>query len=227
MSYTFIYYGHGTYGLHVGDHKVVIDPYFNNNPAAKVSVDEVPAEFILVSHGHGDHTEDVEPLAKRTKALIIANKEISDYYAARGYKTHGQHIGGGLHHPFGFLKLTQAVHGSEFPDGSSGGAAAGLLVTTPDKKRIYMACDTGLFGDMRLIGDEGIDLAVLPIGDNYTMGPDDALKAVQLIRPKHVVPVHYNTWDLIKQDGEAWGKRVAKETSAIPHVMQPGESITL
>ena len=107
--------------------------------------------------------------------------------------THGQHLGGGFHYPFGYLKLTQALHGSALPDGSNGGNPAGFLLTTNDRQKIYMACDTGLFGDMRLIGEEGIDLAVLPIGDNFTMGPDDALRAVKLLQPKHVIPIHYST----------------------------------
>lgn len=227
MPFTYIYYGHGTHGLHISEHKVVIDPYFNNNPAATMKVDEIEADFILVSHGHNDHVEDVEALAKRTGALVIANNKIATWFEKKGLKTHGQNIGGGMHHPFGYLKLTQAVHGSDLPDGSNGGFAAGFLITTEDKQRIYLACDTGLFGDMRLIGDEGITLAVLPIGDFYTMGPDDALKAVKLIEPKHVVPTHYSTWDVIKQDGEAWGLRVEKETQAKAHVLKAGESLTL
>jgi L-ascorbate metabolism protein UlaG (beta-lactamase superfamily) len=178
-----------------------------------------------VSHGHGDHTGDVEPLAKRTGATIIANNEIAGYYAKKGFKTHGQQIGGGKQWPFGYLKLTQAFHGSAMADGFAGGLAAGFLLTTPDNKKIYIACDTGLFGDMRLIGEEGIDLAVLPIGDNYTMGPDDALRAVKMIDPKQVIPYHYSTWDLIQQDADAWAARVNKETKAKAQVIKPGESI--
>jgi L-ascorbate metabolism protein UlaG (beta-lactamase superfamily) len=113
------------------------------------------------------------------------------------------------------------------PDGSYGGNPAGFLLTMKDGTKVYLACDTGLFGDMRLIGEEGIALAALPIGDNFTMGPDDALRAVKLIEPQHVIPVHYNTWDLIKQDASAWAERVGAETSAIPHVLQPGEHFSL
>ncbi|MEX1071086.1 MAG: metal-dependent hydrolase [Anaerolineales bacterium] len=227
MAFTFTYYGHGTHGLVVGKYKLVIDPFFTDNPAASVGVDAVEADFILISHGHGDHVGDVEALVKRTGALVIANNEIAGWVKKKGLKSHGQQMGGGYQHPFGYLKLTQAFHGSELPDGSDGGNPAGLLITTVDKEKIYFACDTGLFGDMKLIGEEGIDLAVLPIGDNYTMGPDDALRAVKLIQPKHVVPVHYNTWDLIKQDGKAWGQRVEKETKTKVHLLQPGESFTL
>ena len=120
-----------------------------------------------------------------------------------------------------------AIHGSGLPDGSYGGMPAGLLLTSTEGQKVYFACDTGLFGDMKLIGDEGIDLAVLPIGDNFTMGPDDALHAVKLIRPQHVVPVHYNTWELIVQDPQAWAKRVEAETDTQVHVLQPGESLTI
>ena len=227
MSFAFTWFGHGTSGLQLGKHKLVIDPFFTDNPAASAKVSEVGAEFILVSHGHGDHVGDVQALAKRTVALVIANNEIALYFGAKGLKTHGQHIGGGHQHPFGYLKLTQAVHGSALPDGSNGGNPAGFLITTDEGKKIYLACDTGLFGDMKLIGEEGIDLAVLPIGDNYTMGPEDALRAVKLIQPKNVVPVHYNTWDVIRQDPEAWAEQVRKETKAQVHVMKPGETITI
>ena len=167
MSSIFTWFGHGTQGFTIGKHKIVLDPFFTGNPAASSSVEVIEADFILVSHGHGDHVKDVEKLAKDTGALVIANAEIADYYEGKGLKTHGQHIGGGYHHPFGYLKFTQAVHGSALPDGSNGGNPAGFLITTPEGQKIYSACDTGLFGDMRLIGEEGIDLAVLPIGDNY------------------------------------------------------------
>lgn len=227
MSFTFTWFGHGTQGYIIGKYKIIVDPFFTGNPAASSSVDVIEADFILVSHGHEDHMKDVEKLAKATRALVIANYEIADHFEKKGLQTHGQHIGGGYQHPFGYLKLTQAVHGSALPDGSNGGNPVGFLIATADGQKMYSACDTGLFGDMRLIGDEGIDLAVLPIGDNYTMGPDDALRAVKFLQPKHVVPVHYSTWDVIKQDPKAWALRVEKETSANVHVLEPGESLTL
>ncbi|MCL5429489.1 MAG: metal-dependent hydrolase [Chloroflexi bacterium] len=227
MSFTFTWYGHGTQGYLIGKNKLVVDPFFTGNPAASSSVDVIEADFILVSHGHGDHVGDLEKLAKATGALVISNDEIARWSEGKGLKAHGQHIGGGYQYPFGYLKLTQAVHGSELPDGSNGGNPAGFLITTPEGQKIYAACDTGLFGDMKLIGEEGIDLAVLPIGDNYTMGPDDALRAVKLIQPKHVVPVHYSTWDLIQQDANAWAQRVEAETKAKAHVLKPGESLSL
>jgi L-ascorbate metabolism protein UlaG (beta-lactamase superfamily) len=166
-------------------------------------------------------------VSKRTGALVISNFEIASWFAEKGLKTHGQHIGGGYHHPFGYLKLTQALHGSVLPDGSNGGNPAGFLLTTLDGHKLYFAQDTGLFGDMRLVGEEGIDLAVLPIGDNFTMGPDDALRAVHLIQPRHVIPIHYNTFDKIAQDGSGWAERVRRETSAQVHLLKPGGLFTL
>jgi L-ascorbate metabolism protein UlaG (beta-lactamase superfamily) len=225
MSFKITWYGHAALGFETGGYRVVVDPFFSGNPAASTSADKVAADFILISHGHGDHVGDMIPLAKRTGAMVISNFEIAAWAETKGVqKTHGQHIGGGHKHPFGYLKLTHAEHGSALPDGANGGNPAGFLLTTNDGKKIYMAGDTGLFGDMALLGDEGIDLAVIPIGDNYTMGPADALRAVRLLRPKHVIPIHFNTFDLIAQDGTAWASKVEAETGAKVHVLKPGQS---
>ncbi len=227
MSVKFTWYGHAALGLEIDGAKLLVDPFFTGNPAAAIQADQAKADFILLSHGHGDHTGDTVKIAKREKALVVTNFEIATWLGKQGVEAHGQHIGGGYNYPFGYVKLTQALHGSALPDGSNGGNPAGFLLTTKDGHKIYMACDTGLFGDMRLIGEEGIDLAVLPIGDNFTMGPDDALRAVRLIQPKHVIPVHYNTFDLIAQDANAWARRVEADTNAKVHVLKPGESFTL
>jgi L-ascorbate metabolism protein UlaG (beta-lactamase superfamily) len=227
MEVKFTWYGHATLGLDVDGYKLLIDPFLTGNPAAPISAEQAKADYILVSHGHGDHVGDTVPISRRTGATVITNFEIANWLEKQGVKNHAQHLGGGYHWPFGYLKLTLALHGSALPDGSYGGNPAGFLLTTKDGKKIYLACDTGLFGDMRLIGEEGIDLAVLPIGDNYTMGPDDAIRAVKLIQPKHVIPVHYNTWELINQDCETWSNRVRAESGAEVHVLQPGESFTL
>jgi L-ascorbate metabolism protein UlaG (beta-lactamase superfamily) len=156
----------------------------------------------------------------------LPNFEIASYCGNEGVNAHPLHIGGGRDFPFGRVKLTIAHHGSSFPDGSYGGNPAGLLLTIEGKK-IYHACDTGLFFDMKLIGEEGIDLAVLPIGDNFTMGPEDALKAVKLIEPKMVVPIHYDTFEVIQQDPRAFARMVEAETSAKCIVLKPGENLIL
>ena len=227
METIYTWYGHATHGLRVGEHKLLIDPFFTGNPAVITTAEKVDADYILITHGHGDHIGDTFSIAKRTEALCISNAEISTWLRNKGLKTHAQHIGGGFTYPFGYLKLTTALHGSALPDGSYGGNPAGFLLTTPDGKKIYIAGDTGLFGDMQLIGDEGLDLAIIPIGDNYTMGPDDALRAVKLLRPKLVVPVHYNTWELIAQDPTAWKERVEAETETQVVVLKPGDSLSL
>ncbi len=227
MTFKFTWFGHAALGLETGGYHILVDPYFTGNSAASIGPEKVLADFILVTHGHNDHIGDTVDIARRTGALVISNAEICDWLSGKGVRTHAQHIGGGFYHPFGYLKLTQAVHGSALPDGTNGGNPAGLLLTTNDNLKIYMAGDTGLFGDMHLIGEEGIDLAALPIGDNYTMGPDDALRAVKMIQPKHVVPIHFNTSAVIKQDAEKWVERVSRETTTKVHLLKPGESISL
>jgi L-ascorbate metabolism protein UlaG (beta-lactamase superfamily) len=226
MTNKFTLYGHATLGLETDGFRILIDPYFEGNPAASVKPGKVSADFILISHGHHDHVGDALEIAKRTNAEVISNLEICTWFEKHGIeKVHAQHLGGGFKYPFGYLKLAFALHGSMFPDGDDGGNPSGFLLTTNDGKKIYMAQDTGLFGDMKLIGEEGIDLAILPIGDNFTMGPDDALRAVKLIQPKMVVPIHYNTWEVITQDADAWSKRVEAETKTKVKVLKPGESL--
>jgi L-ascorbate metabolism protein UlaG (beta-lactamase superfamily) len=207
---------------------VLIDPFLTGNPKAAITAEQVPADYILISHGHSDHVGDTLAIARRTGATVIANYEIASWLEAKGLRNvHGQQHGGGFNHPFGRVKLTLAFHGSALPDGSNGGNPCGFYLTFKDGTRVYDAADTGLFGDMRLIGEEGIDLAILPIGDNYTMGPDDALRAVKLLQPKRVLPIHYDTWDVIAQDAPAWAARVRRETSAEPIVLNPGDTLTL
>ena len=227
MSLKLTWYGHAALALEVNGSKLLVDPLLADNPMSPVKPGEVEADYVLISHGHGDHVGDAVAIAKRTKALVITINEIAVWFGKQGVKAHGQHLGGGFKHPFGYLKLTLALHGSGLPDGSYGGNPAGFLLTTLSGEVIYLACDTGLFGDMRLIGEEGLLLAVLPIGDNFTMGPDDALRAVKMLQPKHVIPYHYNTWDLIVQDAEGWAGRVKAETGVEVHVLKPGESLTL
>ncbi len=227
MAIKLTWYGHACWSIETPNGTLLIDPFLSGNPVAPVKADQVNADFILVSHGHGDHLGDTVDIAKRTGAEVISNFEIAGYCEGHGCKVHDLHIGGSKVFPFGRVKLTIAHHGSSFPDGRYAGNPSGFLLTL-GKKKIYDAADTGLFYDMKLIGEEGIDLAMLPIGDNYTMGPEDALRAIKLIKPKVMIPMHYNTFDLLKQDAKAFAASVKK---AVPTtkvvVLQPGESYEL
>ena len=226
MAVKFTYVGHATYLLDIDGTKVVIDPFFTSNPSTEVAADSVEADVILVSHGHFDHVEDLISIAKRTGALVISNFEIVNWVQGQGIENaHPQHLGGGFTHDFGHLKLTIAHHGSGLPDGSYGGNPAGLLITAGGKK-MYFACDTALFSDMQLYAGD-IDLFVVPIGDNFTMGPEDALQAVKWVKPKMVVPCHYNTWPPIEQDGDAFAASVEAETGAKAVALKPGEALDL
>lgn len=223
MSFELTWIGHATLALKTGGYNLLVDPFLSDNPTANLDPDSVEADYILVSHGHHDHVGDTVKIAQRTGATVISNAEICRWLTQQHIEAHGQHLGGGHTHPFGYLKLTMALHGSALPDGSYGGNPAGFLLTTNDGEKIYMAGDTGLFGDMQLIGEEGVTLAVLPIGDNYTMGPADGLRAVKMLQPDHVIPIHYNTFDLIQQDAAAWARQVRTETTAQVHLLDPGE----
>jgi len=219
--------GHGTFQINLANCTIIIDPFFNDNPAATTTAEAVAPDVLIVSHGHGDHIGDTVSIAQRTGALVIANYEITEWLQQQGIaNVHALHIGGSHAFAFGRVKLTIAHHGSMLPDGSNGGNPCGVLLKLADGT-IYHAADTGLFYDMKLIGEEGVDLAILPIGDNFTMGPDDALRAVQLIEPKRVIPSHFNTWPPIEQDPQAWANRVKAETSAEPVVLKPGDSYAL
>ena len=222
MSLSITWHGHATFSIDTNGTKIVIDPFFApNNPAAKVTVDEVSADYILITHGHGDHIADAVALAKRTGAKVIANFEIAEgWFPKQGVdNVHPQHLGGGFQHDFGHVKMTVALHGSMLPDGSNGGMPGGFLLTI-DGKRIYVAGDTALFSDMQLIGAGGIDVAILPIGDNFTMGPDDARIAVGFLNPKVVIPCHFDTWPPIAQNATDWAARVNEATDATAIVLE-------
>jgi L-ascorbate metabolism protein UlaG (beta-lactamase superfamily) len=216
--------GHACVALTDGTHKMIIDPFLTDNPQASMSADKVECEYILLTHGHGDHVGDTFAIAKRTGATVIANFELANLCAKNGAEIHPMHIGGGYDFKFGRVKLTNALHGGGFGEHADTytGPATGLLVTL-DGKTVYHAGDTGLFSDMKLIGESvDIDVAFLPIGDNFTMGIEDAVKAVDFLRPRKVVPMHYNTWPVIEVDPEQFASQVSGSEVA---VLKPGESI--
>ncbi len=233
MSTRMRWLGHSALLLEYEGRTVLIDPFLTGNPKAAARPEEVPADLILISHGHGDHVGDAVSIARRTGATVAANYEISLWLQQPAQGLDGAKVQG-LQHGGSFLfdkavrvKLTLAFHGSVLPDGSNGGNPCGFVLTFPDGIKVYDAADTALFGDMALIGEEGIDLAILPIGDYYTMGPDDAIRAVKLLKPRFVLPIHYNTFPPIVQDADAWAARVKAETSAQPVVLQPGDGFEI
>ena len=227
MAFSVSWHGHATLSLDIDATKVLVDPFFDDCPSAKTKASQIGADYILISHGHGDHVGDCMQIAGRTDALVISNFEICSWVAAQGHENvHAQHIGGSFLHPFGRVKLTVAFHGSALPDGSYGGMPAGFLLDAGGK-RVYIAGDTALFSDMQLIGRDGLDLAIIPIGDNFTMGPDDALQAVKFLNPLVVIPYHYNTWPPIMQDVGAWADRVRSETDSQVVVLEVDESYHL
>jgi L-ascorbate metabolism protein UlaG (beta-lactamase superfamily) len=227
MATTLRWLGHACWLVAAPGKTILIDPFLNDSPTAPVKADGVKPDFILVSHGHFDHVADAASIAKRTSATVVANYEICEWLGKQGVKnTEPMNVGGAINLPFGRVKMTIAHHSSVLPDGTGGGNPGGFLLTLADGT-VYFACDTGLFHDMKLIGAAGIDLAVLPIGDRFTMGPDDAVEAVKLLKPKRVAPSHYNTWPPIAQDAAAWAERIKSETKAEPVVVSPGGTITL
>ena len=228
MSISVKWHGHATFSLDVNGTQLVVDPFFaGNNPSAKTSADAVTADFILQTHGHGDHIADTVGLAKRTGATVIANFEICNWIGAQGHdKVHAMNTGGGYNFPFGRVKMTPALHSSGLPDGSYGGDPGGFLISAGGKT-IYVAGDTALFSDMALIGRAGLDLAIVPVGDNFTMGPEDAVLALDYLKPKVVIPCHYNTWPPIAIDVVAWAERVKRETAVRPIVLDVDETFSL
>jgi L-ascorbate metabolism protein UlaG (beta-lactamase superfamily) len=202
------YHGHSVFEISSGKHNVVIDPFFNGNTHAKIKPSEVKADFIILTHAHGDHLGDTFEIAKKNDSTVIAVNELANYVSEKGCKAHNMHIGGGFDFPFGRVKFTIAHHGSSSPDGRYMGEPAGVVVTI-DGKNIYHAGDTGLFLDMKLIGEiTALDAALLPIGDNFTMGIDDAVKAVEFLNPKVAIPMHYNTFGVIKADPLEFKRKV-------------------
>jgi L-ascorbate metabolism protein UlaG (beta-lactamase superfamily) len=230
MSLSLTFIGHGTFLIESEGTRILVDPFLApHNPATSLTAEQVECDVILQTHGHLDHIADTEAVAKRTGALVIANAEIGDWLENKGVPSvHTMHIGGAYSFPFGRVKMTTAIHGSGLPDGSDGGNPAGFLLHLNSGHDLYISGDTALTYDMRLIGEAGgVDLALLCIGDNYTMGPDDAVTAAQFVQAKHVVPMHYNTWPPIKQDGHAFAEKLRRTAEIECTVLEPGESMKL
>jgi L-ascorbate metabolism protein UlaG (beta-lactamase superfamily) len=225
---TLTFHGQSCWEVTDGKHRVLIDPFLTGNPLADVGPDAFDTlDAILVSHGHGDHTSDVEPIAKRTGALVVSNFEIAEHFGKRGCENHPMHIGGGHKFPFGHVKFTIAHHGSTGPDGESLGSPMGMVLTMAGKK-VYHAGDTGLFLDMKLIAevDGPLDVAILPIGDNFTMGPADAARAAEFLDANMTLPMHFNTFPYIEVDPADFVTRVeAGGRRAV--VIEPGGRYTV
>ena len=219
------FHGHATFSIETDDGThLVIDPFFNDNPHFEGSLEDIEADFILITHGHFDHVADLLPLAERTGATVIASFEIAKYLETRDITASPQHIGGGVDYPFGYVKMTAALHGGmvELPGAESFTTnPAGLLIRLNGGQRLHHAGDTGLHTDMQLLKGK-VDVAILPIGDRFTMGPEDAVTAVDFIGPKVVIPCHYDTWPPIEQDAEAF--RAAVGDRAHVEIMAPAST---
>jgi len=219
--------GHACFTLDDGNQKIVIDPFLTGNPVAAVPIETLNVDAILVTHGHGDHLGDAIPLSRRCRAPIIAPFELAKFCERQGATTHPMHIGGCHSFSFGDVKLTIAHHGSAIIGESTEytGNPCGFLVTMGGQT-VYHAGDTGLFSDMALIGEmHSSEAALLPIGDNFTMGPQDACRAAMFLHARFVIPMHYDTWELIAQDADAFAQDLPQGCRGV--VLGVGETFTL
>ena len=224
------YHGQACVEIHTAQARIIVDPWLDDNPAADIKAADVQCDAILVTHGHGDHLGDTVSIAKRTGAVVVATYELAQYLQGKGVTTHAMHIGGAHEFAWGRVKLTPAAHGGLIDGEESGNyttVPCGFLVGV-DGHVFYHSGDTGLISDMALLGRlNKISVAVLPIGDNFTMGPDDAIEAVNMIQPDVVVPMHYDTFDLIRQDVGRFAKDVAERTDAQCVILKPGGKLHL
>ena len=223
IKYT--YYGHASFLLDDGTSKVLTDPFLTGNPLAAIRADAVECDYILLTHAHGDHLGDAPAIAKRTGAMVLGIPEVLDVclQAESDIKTHGMNIGGSVKLPFGKVRMTMALHSS----GVAGGIACGYVIQIGGIN-VYFAGDTALFSDMKLIGQKDpLDYAVLPIGDNYTMGLEDAALAAQWLNTKNVIPIHYNTWPVIAQEAGRYKEVTEGMTRAAVHIVEPGGTLEL
>lgn len=220
------YFAHSAFQISTGKFKILIDPFLTGNPNATEKVENVAADYIILTHAHGDHIGDAFSIAKRCNSTFICVNELANYCISKGFRAHNMHIGGSHNFDFGKVKFTIAHHGSMTPDNTYAGEPAGVLLTIEDKI-IYHTGDTGLFYDMKLIGElNKVDLMLLPIGDNFTMGIDDAVKAVEFVNPKLAVPMHYNTFTIIEADPKKF-KTLCDSKGFNTRILNYGEEITL
>ena len=222
----FSYYGHAAFLLDDGTNRVLVDPFLTGNPTASIAANEAACDFILLTHAHGDHLGDAPSIAARTGAAIVAIPEaisVCEGQACAEIKSHPMNIGGSLDLPFGKVRMTFAQHSA----GVAGGIACGFVIYIGGKV-VYYSGDTALFSDMQLIGrKDAIDYAVLPIGDNYTMGLEDAAMAAQWLNASHVIPIHYDTWPIIAQEVNHYKEVTEAMTRARVNIVAPGETIEL
>ncbi|MBI5167241.1 MAG: metal-dependent hydrolase [candidate division NC10 bacterium] len=224
---TLTYLGHSCFTMDNGKRSIIIDPFLTGNPEAATQADKVKVDAVLASHGHDDHLGDAVAIAKRLKVPVIAPYELACYCQRQGAEAHPMHIGGAYQFPFGWVKLTQALHGSAVVRESIEytGHPCGFIIQM-EGKHVYYAGDTGLFGDMALLGKlHSLDVALLPIGDNFTMGIADAVEATKMLNPAVVVPIHYGTFPVIKQDPQVFAREVSAKTSARCVILRPGEKL--
>ena len=219
------YYGHSCFGVLVDGAHLLFDPFVTPNPkASSIDIGKIPADYILVSHGHFDHVADVTDIAKRTGATVIANFEVAEWFAKQGVeKTHGMNLGGAFLFPFGRVKMVPALHSSVLPDGTYGGNPGGFLVES-ESGNFYYSGDTALTRDLKLVGESAsLKFAVLCIGDNFTMGPVDAARAANFVEAEEVVGVHYDTFPPIEIDHHE-AIREFSDRGAKLHLLKIGES---
>jgi len=221
------YFSHSAFQLTTKNGKIIlIDPFLSGNPTSPVKASDVKADYIILTHAHGDHLGDSFEIAKRCDSTFICVNELANYCSSKGFKAHNMHIGGGYNFEFGRVKFTIAHHGSLTPDDHYGGEPGGVIITADDKI-VYHTGDTGLFYDMKLIGEMNkIDYMLLPIGDNFTMGITDAVKAVEFVSPKLAIPMHYNTFPVINADPNEFKKLVEGKGFKV-RVLKFGEEIEL
>ena len=219
-----IYHGHSFVELRINKHIVYIDPFISGNPLCDIKKESADCNFIILTHGHADHFGNTIELARGKDVKVIATAELSYYLDSKGISTHAMNLGGAYQFPFGKVKLTIAHHSSSTPDGTYAGDPAGVVISA-ENKHIYHAGDTALFYDMKLIGEMfKIDYAFLPAGDNFTMGIDDAVKAAEYLNAENIIPIHYNTFDVIKIDVNEF-KRKIESVGKKCHALNAGDEL--